>query len=220
MSSEKNSPTNRILRFLLSERILHWVIAVPFLICLFTGLTVKLFFDRSDAELKDILMQVHKGAGIALIALPILTFLLRFKDRNVFIENIKVALHFTAEDIRWLMLSAKAAIDKTVQLPESPKFNSGEKLNFMMVTSTWPLFSITGLLMLITGTSGLLLWLPHVVLAYMALPVVMGHMFMALINPDTKTGLSGMFSGYVDAHWAQHHYGKWFREKFGSRTSD
>jgi hypothetical protein len=38
---------------------------------------------------------------------------------------------------------------------------------------------------------------------------------MATVNPDTRVGLSGMITGYVDRHWAQHHYRHWYNEHFG-----
>jgi hypothetical protein len=34
------------------------------------------------------------------------------------------------------------------------------------------------------------------------------------VNPGTRVGLSGMFSGSVDREWAKHHYRRWFRENF------
>jgi cytochrome b subunit of formate dehydrogenase len=35
-------------------------------------------------------------------------------------------------------------------------------------------------------------------------------------HADSQHELSGMTSGYVDSHWAEHHYPKWFREEFGN----
>jgi hypothetical protein len=51
-------------------------------------------------------------------------------------------------------------------------------------------------------------------MALIATPLMLGHVYMALINPDTRVGLSGMLSGYVDRHWARHHYRSWYRENF------
>jgi cytochrome b subunit of formate dehydrogenase len=48
--------------------------------------------------------------------------------------------------------------------------------------------------------------------------LMVGHVYMALINPGTKAGLKGMISGYVDRHWARHHYGRWYRENFEERA--
>jgi cytochrome b subunit of formate dehydrogenase len=41
-----------------------------------------------------------------------------------------------------------------------------------------------------------------------------GHIYMAVVNPSTRVGLSGMFSGRVDREWAKHHYKRWYKENF------
>jgi len=37
---------------------------------------------------------------------------------------------------------------------------------------------------------------------------------MALVNPGTRVGLSGMITGHVDREWAKHHYTSWYRDHF------
>ena len=106
-----------------------------------------------------------------------------------------------------------ASISKRFELPEQGKFNAAEKINFMMLMSTYPLYIITGIFLWFTQ-GALLSWLIHFGMAMLATPLLIGHKFMALINPETKIGLSGMFSGYVDRKWAKHHYAKWYREHF------
>ena len=51
-------------------------------------------------------------------------------------------------------------------------------------------------------------------MAVMGFPLVAGHIFMAAINPSTRIGLEGMFTGWVDREWAKHHYRSWYREHF------
>jgi cytochrome b subunit of formate dehydrogenase len=60
----------------------------------------------------------------------------------------------------------------------------------------------------------ILSWILHVGMAAIAAPLMLGHIFMATINPETRVGLSGMLTGYVDRHWARHHYTRWYREHF------
>lgn len=52
-------------------------------------------------------------------------------------------------------------------------------------------------------------------MALIATPFMLGHIFMATINPSTRKGLPGMFLGWVDREWARHHYTAWYREWFG-----
>jgi formate dehydrogenase subunit gamma len=106
-----------------------------------------------------------------------------------------------------------AAVSKRFTLPEQGKFNAAEKINFMTLMSTYPLYILTGLV--IWWTDGALLsWLVHFGMAIIATPLIAGHIFMATINPDTRSGLPGMTSGYVDRDWAKHHYTRWYREHF------
>ena len=55
----------------------------------------------------------------------------------------------------------------------------------------------------------------HVAMAMAATPLVLGHVFMATVNPDTRVGLKGMISGWVSREWAWHHYRRWYDEQFG-----
>jgi cytochrome b subunit of formate dehydrogenase len=76
---------------------------------------------------------------------------------------------------------------------------------------TYPLYVLTGLLMWFFPLA-ILSWLLHFLMAAMAVPLISGHLFMAVINPASRVGLSGMTTGWVDRHWAKHHYRRWYRE--------
>jgi hypothetical protein len=83
----------------------------------------------------------------------------------------------------------------------------------MFLTASYPLYIITGLLIWLPGVA-FASWMVHLSLAALATPLILGHVFMATVNPDTRVGLSGMISGYVDRHWARHHYRHWYNEHF------
>jgi hypothetical protein len=120
----------------------------------------------------------------------------------------------TRDDLKWLALAGPAMLNRKVRLPEQHKFNAGEKLNFMALTLTYPILVATGMVILMPGMY-FLTWIVHLSVAVLAAPLILGHIFMAVANPDTRIGLSGMFSGNVDREWAKHHYAKWYRESFG-----
>ena len=104
-----------------------------------------------------------------------------------------------------------AAVSDKVKLPEQGKFNAAEKINFMVLMVTYPLYVLTGLSMWLTHLA-ILSWILHFLMATMALPLIGGHLYMALINPGSRHGVHGMISGFVDRHWAKHHYRRWYRE--------
>ena len=135
------------------------------------------------------------------------------KDLRMYYYNIKQAWIWTFEDIKWLFIMGLAAISKRFKLPDQGKFNAAEKINFMMLMSTYPLYIITGMFIWVTD-GALLAWLIHFGMALIATPLLAGHKFMALVNPETRIGLSGMITGFVDRQWAKHHYTKWYRDHF------
>ena len=57
-------------------------------------------------------------------------------------------------------------------------------------------------------------WIIHVSLGLVAPLLMIGHIYMAVVNPDTRIGLSGMITGRVDRKWAMHHYARWYRDHY------
>ncbi|MFQ5560818.1 MAG: cytochrome b/b6 domain-containing protein [Nitrospinota bacterium] len=207
--------TKRILRFRCSERLLHWSIALPFLACLVTALTLVFLRDMEFMAMeRELMSRAHKISGLFLITLPVLVLLVHIRDFIIHIKNIKEGWLWSFDDIKWLALMPFSMISSLVSLPEEGKFNAGEKVNFIMTMLGHSIFGITGFLMLTTEDS-FLANIVHILLAILVLPVVGGHIFMATINPPTRKGLMGMVTGFVDREWAKHHYRRWYVEKFG-----
>jgi len=115
------------------------------------------------------------------------------------------------DDFKWLFLLLIAVVWRGVKLPEQGKFNAAEKINFMVLLVSYPLYVATGLLLWITRVAPLS-WLLHVFMAIFAAPLVLGHLYMAMINRSGRIGLPGIISGFVDRQWAKHHYRRWYRE--------
>lgn len=202
----------KILRFARSERLMHWAIAVPFLVSYFTALVLVAIYNPDRTRpYRDLFSWVHRISGIALIVLPMLAALYSRGDFRVHFYNIRQAWTWMFDDIKWLSLMLLAAISDRIRLPEQGKFNAAEKLNFMVLLVTYPLYVLTGLLIWITHVA-VLSWLLHFFMALLATPLVLGHLFMALVSRSGRPGLQGMISGFVDRQWAKHHYRRWYRE--------
>jgi formate dehydrogenase gamma subunit len=145
------------------------------------------------------------------MVLPMLAAFIARGDVRLHFYNIRQAWIWMFDDIKWLALMGLAAVNPKIKLPEQGKFNAAEKINFMVLMVTYPLYVATGLLMWLTPLA-ILSWLLHFFMALMAVPLISGHLYMALINPSSRVGLHGMISGLVDRHWAKHHYGRWYRD--------
>lgn len=213
-----------ILRFRVTERLLHWAIAVPFLGCLLSAATLVVVYNPDPTRpYRSLFASMHRGCGAALILGPSLVLLASVGHVRIHLYNIRQAWIWTFDDIKWLALMGLATVFKRLVLPDQGKFNAAEKLNFMMVMVFSPLFIVTGALIWFpdsTALGGFGPWMVHCALAATATPLISGHMFMAVINPSTRVGLSGMFSGWVSREWASHHYARWFREQFPELMTD
>ena len=214
MPATSTKPPDRILRFHLSERFLHWAIAIPFMLCYTTAVILVVVYNPAPLRpFRAVFSWIHRLSGICLIVLPLLVLVRNRADYRVHLDNIRQGWVWTFDDVKWLMLSGLAAISSKVKLPDQGKFNAAEKLNFMTVMSTYPMFILTGVLIWLPGIA-FYSWIVHFAMAALVTPLLAGHIFMATTNPSTRVGLSGMVSGFVDRTWARHHYGKWYRENF------
>lgn len=202
----------KILRFAKSERTLHWCIAGPFLVSLASALIMVLIYNPDPSRpFRAWFSGLHRASGVALIILPMLATFKSRGDARLHFYNIKQAWVWMFDDFKWLALMGLAAVNPKIKLPEQGKFNAAEKINFMVLMVTYPLYVATGLLMWLTPLA-ILSWLLHFFMAVNAVPLIGGHLYMAVINPGSRKGLTGMISGHVDRDWAKHHYRRWYRD--------
>ncbi len=217
-SHDREPLPKEILRFRASERQLHWAIAIPFMVCYTTALILVTVYNPDPTRpYRAIFSWIHRLSGVCLFVLPLSAFARHRRDLDIHFRNARTAWRWRLDDIKWLFLIGPATINKRVELPDQEKFNAGEKLNFVVLTATYPLYIVTGLLIWLPGVA-FLSWLIHLSMAATATPLILGHIFMATVNPDTKVGLGGMISGFVDRHWAEHHYRCWYEDTFGHLT--
>ncbi len=203
-----------ILRFRSSERWLHWAVAVPFMVCWISGFILMLLYNpHPQWPLRAVFAWLHRLSGAGLVILPIAFFIKGRKDFRLHLYNIRTAWAWSVNDLKWIALMLPAAVSRRFVLPDQNKFNAAEKINFMTGMIGLPLLIVTGVLIW-THQSAWLSWIVHSAVAIVMTPLILGHILMATVNPDTKVGLSGMISGYVNRQWAKHHYALWYREFF------
>jgi formate dehydrogenase subunit gamma len=211
-----SSTADEVLRFQAAERHLHWAIAVPFKICYLTALILIVVYNpQPHRPLREVFSWIHRLSGVCLTLLPPLAIAWHWRDYRVHLHNVRTAWTWSFDDVKWLALMVPAAISSSVSLPKQGKFNAAEKINFMVLTAAYPGYVMTGLTIWFFGPP-YLSWLAHFALAATATPLMLGHIFMATINPDTRVGLTGMITGKVDRKWARHHYAHWYAEHHGS----
>jgi formate dehydrogenase subunit gamma len=213
----------RIFRFTKTARLTHWIYACSYLLLLFTGLL--LFTDAFDF-LAPVFggfvgaQMLHRVVAVIFL-LPAVIFLLF--DPKGFAGWLKECLTWTGDDFRMLPLFFKDLLGMKVDMPPQGFLNAGEKLNSLMTISFSVAIVASGFVKWFPGafTVELVRWASVLHSGAVALmtPLVIVHIYLALINPDSKAALSGMLHGHVDAEFAKSHHEKWYKEVTAAKKS-
>lgn len=200
-----------ITRFGASERAFHNVVMLTYFLLLMTGLVIISYNIKGDRDIiRHYFVIAHKAAGVMFLMGTISVIL--FGDKKIWLENLWLLVKFDSSDIRWLAKKPFTIFSKNIKLPQSDKFNAGQKI--------WHAIAFTGSFTL--ALTGVILWnnrlsiialLLHTALALIMIFPLMGHMYMALINKDTRPGFNSIINGRVDTKWAKSHHPKWVSRK-------
>jgi formate dehydrogenase subunit gamma len=202
------SSTERVLRFTRTERAAHWVQAVTFLTLMATGLAISLVQIEALIGHRSLLREVHLAAAFFFVFGPTLVSLAG--NRVAVAADVRDVDEWSADDARWLLHPQLEPTDGT---PPSGKFNAGQKLNAIFTLYATFAFGLTGLILwqnrrfpiAVVAQANTI----HTYLAYLALLVFFGHLYLAAIHPATRHALHGMVSGSVNRDWAARHHPRW-----------
>jgi formate dehydrogenase subunit gamma len=196
-------------RFTPAERSLHWLLAASFFAMLATGLILYLPSLAELAANRRLWKSIHLGAAIAFWAGTVLLVLSAPGELRATARELD---GFDEDDRRWL----RWAVRRKGAEPPQGRFNAGQKLNTAIIAGLMVVFTISGTLIYLQetdagfrGTSAILV---HDVAMYVAVPIVLGHLYLALVNPATRHSLRGMALGTVSREWAKRHHAKWERD--------
>ena len=206
MATEAAPADGYVRRFSPAERTLHWLLAVTFLVMMATGLILYLPAFAQLAANRMLWKTIHLGAAVAfwggLIALlPGNTRELRSTARQID--------RFDGDDGRWL----RWAVSRRGSEPPQGRFNAGQKLNTAIIAGLMVVFTVSGTLMYLqetdAGFRGTSAILAHDWATWVAVPLVLGHLYLAVVNPSTRHSLRGIVLGSVRRDWAARHHPKW-----------
>lgn len=206
-----------VARFGPGTRLAHWSLAVPFVLLLLTGLT------NYWPELKAIhvggarlfgWLHVLLGFGmLGIVAALLVTVLPRKAVRGDVRQLAEVGL----DDYLWLQHQGLRLAGESSNPPPVRKFNAGQKLNALASLVVTAGLLGTGVVLGVNYVSkevfsvGLVepLFRWHTRLALVFVPVLLGHVYLALLHPSTRESLRGMTRGVVRREWARRHHGAW-----------
>ncbi len=200
-----------VLRYSLSERVLHWFVTITFVYLMLSGFALG--YPRM-AWLYDVLgggqtvRFLHPIVGVAFSIGVVLMLALWLRDMAFDYSD-----RAWARDLRTYVREGHSRVDVG-------RFNAGQKGYFWFAV-------VTGVLLLITG---LPLWFPglmsggwnqlarflHHALFLLTVGGFIVHVYMSTVMlPGTMAGMTG---GKVSRAWAAWHHPRWFRERESGRA--
>lgn len=198
-------------RFNRTQRSIHWLHALSFVVLLGTGLSLYLPALAAPVGHRALLRQLHLWLATVYFLGP--TLVAALGNRQSTREEIEEIDRWEPEDWQWLRQAGR----KRPTSQEIGRFNAGQKLNAIFTGAAGLLFAITGVIMWqghrfpqwFTGNA---IWL-HDGLTWPALAVWLGHIYFGAIHPSTRHSLRGMTLGDVSAAWARDHHCLWYVDK-------
>lgn len=198
----------KISRFSRFQRIVHWSVALLFLLLSITGLIltfgrsglIPIIGNEAFSYLAIIAKRTHDFTGPA-FAIALLVMLFTFMKGN-FAKLI---------DIKWI-LKAGGLFGHHVS---AGRYNAGEKIWYWIVMMAGILIIGSGLILdfPIFGQDRSIMELSHRIHAIAALGLLaisFGHIYMGTIGVEGS--YETMKTGYCDKNWAKEHHDLWLKE--------
>ncbi len=202
-----------MLRFDRAERAAHWGTASLFAVLMLTALPLYFVQVESFVGRRELMAQIHTWAGVAL-PFPLLISLAGPWGAMLRRDIRRVNL-WTSGEVRWLRSLGRR------NLPQTDKFNPGQKLNALFTA---------GAIVVMLATGSILKWyrffpldwrtgatFVHDVLALAIFVVVTGHVAFALTHRDA---LRSIVRGWITEGWARRHASGWLTEETGADPSN
>lgn len=207
---EKPRSGVKIERYTLGERILHWYTALVFVIMALTGLSlllgrvflIPIFGHWAVSGYLQTTKGLHNYCGLLLLVGILLEIL------------IWVRLNIPKkDDLTWFR--TMGGMFGSGPRPHSGKVNGGEKGWFWLVVVFGLASGITGIIMdfPIWGQTRLTMQVAHVIHAaagVLFITASFGHIYIGTIGAEGT--FEGMWTGSVDAVWAEQHNDLWYAE--------
>lgn len=190
------------------ERLLHWYLAITCLMLILSGLGMMFhslnFIGVPFGGLKN-LKQLHIYTGLFFIPALLLSIFKWWKEAGTF---------DLPDDIEWIK-KAGGYLWKVDSLPETGKYNAGQKTFFLTVVVIGLAMIGSGLLMSYPEghSKELINWMYalHACGIVALLPFIVLHIYLGTVGVPGSAAL--VFTGYTSRAWCLSQCPKWLRKK-------
>ena len=200
------------------ERVFHWGHTVTFLLLAMTGMV--LFFPflgpLAQGASGEFTRLLHRAAAIAYGALPLIYIILEPRRAWMSLKSVFKVGRF---DIEWVKgMIPYYMFGRHEAMAPQDRFNTGEKLNAVVIILGSVVFAITGLVMWFgkgfvpIGVFQALVIL-HDIAMIVTVCMFIVHFYLAVVHPLMWAGLVSMRYGVTSAAYAQEHHALWYYGK-------
>ncbi len=192
-----------------TDRYLHWLVAVLFLLLALTGLSIlytkhflpELIGRDGFGDYLQLCKWTHNYLGPVFIVSLVIMFL-KWVRNNA----------FNGHDLRWFVQGGGMIKGKH---PKAGYMNGGEKLWFWVLMLGGTVISLSGLVLDFPAYIELredfqLANLFHAGSSLIVLCAAFAHIYIGTVG--TEGALEGMVNGQVDEAWAKQHHDLWYEE--------
>jgi len=199
----------RVPRFTLTDRVLHWSVVVLFLLLAITGLIlmygramlIPVFGLSAFSAIASASKFAHNLFG-PLFVVALVMMIVKFIAGNLPAKG----------DLKWLLRGGGMLRGRHAS---AGRYNTGEKLWFWVVTVMGLAVAVTGLIMdfpVFGQTRGLMQisQLLHGAAALIFITGALGHIYIGTLGMEGA--LEAMTQGSVDGNWAREHHDRWYEK--------
>jgi len=203
--------SNDVVRYTAAERANHWAVGMSFILLALSGLALfhPAFYPLSILLGGGVWTRIlHPFIGVLMALLFVMMFF-RFWKLNI----------ITPTDKQWLSRVDELVAGNEHNMPESGKYNGGQKVLFWLLTACMALLLVSGIVIWRVYFSALfpigvirLASVAHAAVAAFMIGLIIVHAYAAIW---TKGSTRAMWNGTVTRAWAKQHHPAWFRQISG-----
>lgn len=217
------SKQKEILMFNTTQRLAHWLHTAAFILLMITGAVIYIPWLSQSVGLGaggHTVRFLHRVGAIAFMLVPVIYIVLSPRKWAVSMKRI---FTWGKDDLGWLKAApAYYFLGDEETMPPQDKFNTGQKLFYLVVTVCMVGFIVTGLIMWF-GKGAVPAWMFQwsvflhdlCTVAYGAFFLL--HFVLSVMHPLMKGALNGMLFGWMPEDYVKHHHAKYYQELQNSR---